>query len=123
MITLSDLCPDVTFYQQLQSAQPGPVTLINTFTAPDGKVDEVIEAWRIDSVFMKASQGFISAQLYLGTQGSGVLVNVAVWESIGALRDAFSSSEFQSTQGLYPDGTVARPHLTHPVAVAGICVA
>jgi hypothetical protein len=71
---------------------------------------------------MITSPGFISAQLYRGI-GSNVLTNVAVWESAAQLRAAFQSKEFQELLALYPDGTVAYPHLERKIAVPGVCVA
>lgn len=123
MIAFSELDPHAQFMDQLRDDDPSPVTLINTFIAPEGKVDEVIAVWETDSAIMKAAPGFISAQLYRGTRSSRVMVNVAVWESARALSDAFHSSEFQATLGLYPEGTITRPHLVRRMAVPGVCTA
>lgn len=123
MIAFSELDSQTQFAQQLREDDPSPVTLVNTFVVPEGKMDEVIAAFQKDSAIMKAAPGFISAQLYRGTGSSRVLVNVAVWESARALSEAFHSNEFQSTLGLFPDGTVAHPHLVQPMAVAGLCTA
>ncbi|MFJ9889445.1 antibiotic biosynthesis monooxygenase family protein [Streptomyces sp. NPDC091287] len=123
MIRLGELDPATPFPAQLQSTgDDGPVTLFNTITAPEGHVPEVIQAWTADAAFMKAAPGFVRAQLYQGTAGSNVLVNIAVWETVEQLREAFSSPEFQTNLAHYPDGTVATPHLFHKRAVAGICV-
>jgi heme-degrading monooxygenase HmoA len=124
MIELSDLDPSVPFLTQLQGPDDGrPVTLINTFLAPDGQVDKVIDVWRQDSLLMKAQPGYVSAQLYRGIGDSRVLTNVAVWESLTSLRNAFLREEFQHTLTLYPDGSVSHPVVVRTVAVPGVCVA
>jgi quinol monooxygenase YgiN len=124
VIELRDLDPDLGFLAQLQNIDDGhPVVLVNTFVAPDGRVQEVTEVWRLDSAIMRRQPGFISAQLYRGPGTSGVLTNVAVWESAAVLWGAFTDAEFQQTLALYPDGTVAYPVLVRPRAVPGVCVA
>ncbi|MEU9058956.1 antibiotic biosynthesis monooxygenase family protein [Streptomyces sp. NPDC048430] len=95
---------------------------MNTFIAPDGKVDEVLEAWKRDAAYFQKQPGYISAQLHRGTGGSRMLVNVAVWESVALLRAAFSAEEFQKARSNYPDGSVSYPHVLQKVAVEGICV-
>ncbi|MET9491095.1 antibiotic biosynthesis monooxygenase [Nocardia sp. NPDC006630] len=122
MITLNDLDSRAPFFAQLNEAGDEPVTIVNTFLAPEGGMDDVFEIWRQDSEIMKSKPGFISAQLYRGTAGSRVLTNVAVWESASALNAAFLGPEFQQLLPSYPDGSVAYPHLVRPVAVPGICI-
>ncbi len=100
----------------------GPVTLINTFTVEPEELDQLLRAWAADAALMKAQPGFISTQLHRGIGGSSVLVNVAVWESVGAFRRAFSNPAFQAKLGDYPPSTVGSPHLFTKVAVPGICV-
>lgn len=72
---------------------------------------------------MKATPGFISAQLHRGIGDSNVLVNVAIWESISALREGFRSDAFQALFPQYPPGTIAYPHILRKVAVEHICTA
>jgi heme-degrading monooxygenase HmoA len=122
VIEIKNIDPSQPFITQLQEADSGPVTVINTFVYPEGEFEAVVEAWRKDSMVMIASPGFISAQLYRGI-GSNVLTNVAVWESAAQLKAAFQSKEFQDLLALYPDGTVAYPHLERKIAVPGVCVA
>jgi heme-degrading monooxygenase HmoA len=122
VIEIKNIDPSQPFITQLQEADPGPVTVINTFVYPEGEFEAVVEAWRKDSMVMIASPGFISAQLYRGI-GSNVLTNVAVWESAAQLKAAFQSKDFQDLLALYPDGTVAYPHLERKIAVPGVCVA
>jgi quinol monooxygenase YgiN len=122
MITLTDLDPAAPFRAQL-AEDTGPVVLVNTFVAPEGRVDDVVAVWAEDAAYFRSRPGYISAQLHRGVGASRVLVNVAVWESAQHLRDAFSDPQFQRHSERYPDGTVATPHLLHKVAVPGICVA
>jgi heme-degrading monooxygenase HmoA len=122
VIEIKNIDPGQPFLTQLQETNPGPVTVINTFVYPEGEFEAVVEAWRKDSMVMIASPGFISAQLYRGI-GSNVLTNVAVWESAAQLKAAFQSKDFQDLLALYPDGTVAYPHLERKIAVPGVCVA
>jgi quinol monooxygenase YgiN/alkylhydroperoxidase family enzyme len=121
MIKLEELDSSTPFASQLQEPT-GPVTLVNVFTAPEGEVDAVIEAWEEDARLMKAKPGYISAQLHRGTGTSRVLVNIAVWESTESLARAFASPDFQDTLRRYPDGTVASPHVVQKIGIPGVCV-
>ncbi|MFF3484147.1 hypothetical protein ACFYXC_12795 [Streptomyces sp. NPDC002701] len=63
MIEFKDLAPSAPFPAQLQGPDDGqPVTLVNTFLAPEGQVDKVVDVWRQDSLIMKVQPGFASAQ-------------------------------------------------------------
>jgi heme-degrading monooxygenase HmoA len=66
---------------------------------------------------MKHQPGYISAQLHRGIGGSGVFINVAVWESLDAFRRALT--RFRATT---PAGVVASAHLFRRVAVSDICL-
>src|SRR3989442_1463778 len=120
MINLADLDESTPYLGQLKEGA-GPVTIINTFIAPEGKADEVLAAWEEDAAYMKDKPGFISAQLFRGIGGSRVFTNVAVWESTGHLLAAFGTPEFARHMEQYPDGTIAYPHLYQKAAVEGIC--
>lgn len=120
MITLTEVDPSTTIQEQLGEDE-GPIVLVNTFIAPDGERDAVVEAWSADAAFMTSQPGCLSAQLHEGIGRSHALVNVAVWESTAALRKAFNNPEFRAAMGRYPDGTVASPHAYRKVAVEGIC--
>ena len=122
MINLADLDESTPYLDQLKDTT-GPVTLVNTFIAPEGKVDQTLAAWVLDAAYFKTKPGFISAQLLMGISGSRVLTNIAVWESAEQLFAAFATPEFAQANERYPDGTVAYPHLYEKVAVEGICVA
>ncbi|MCS0599713.1 antibiotic biosynthesis monooxygenase [Streptomyces sp. LP11] len=124
MIEIRDIEPRLPFRAQLQGHDDGqPVTLVNTFVAPEGRTEAVIDAWRKDSFVMKAQPGFVSAQLHRGIGDSRVLTNVAVWESLTALRKAFMNEDFQNLLPLYPDGSLSYPILVRKIAVAGVCTA
>jgi heme-degrading monooxygenase HmoA len=120
MISLATLDESTPYLGQLKETA-GPVTIINTFVAPEGKTDEVLAAWKDDAAYMKAQPGLISAQLFRGIGGSRIFTNVAVWESTGHLLAAFGTPEFAQHLAHYPEGTVAYPHLYQKAAVEGIC--
>lgn len=121
MIDQADLDTSHPFLAQARNATGGPVTLINTFVAPEGKVDEVLAAWTKDAEYFKTKPGFVSTQLMRGVAGSRILTNIAVWESVQQLVAAFGTPEHAESRKRYPDGTVAYPHLFEKVAIEGIC--
>ncbi|MFI9169828.1 antibiotic biosynthesis monooxygenase family protein [Streptomyces lincolnensis] len=110
-----------THHRDQQKEKAGPVTVINTLLAPEGKEDEVVAAWTADAEYMKKSGSLLSVQLYRGIAGSRLFTNVAVWKSTEHLREALGTPEFASYVDSYPDGTVAYPHLYQKIAVEGIC--
>ncbi|MEV7388089.1 antibiotic biosynthesis monooxygenase family protein [Streptomyces sp. NPDC091215] len=120
MLKFGSLDQSTQFLDQ-QKERTGPVTIINTFVAPEGKEDEVLAAWTDDAAFMKAAGGLLSAQLYRGIGGSRLFTNVAVWQSTEHLRAAFGTPEFAMHLEHYPVGTVAYPHLYQKFAVEGVC--
>jgi quinol monooxygenase YgiN len=110
-------------YAQQLGQETGPVVLINHFSIDLADAEQFLELWQENAAYMKRQPGFISAQLHRGIAGSGVFVNVAVWESAAALATASSSPEFRALNARLPDNVVARPHLFEKVAVPGICIA
>jgi heme-degrading monooxygenase HmoA len=121
MLQLKEMDDRVRLADQL-AEEVGPVILVNTFRVAPEDADALLAAWAVDAAYLKRQPGFISAQLHRGVAGSGVLCNLAVWESVAAFRDAFGDPQFQATFARYPDSTVASPHLFQKVAVPGICV-
>jgi heme-degrading monooxygenase HmoA len=121
-VKLREMDEQVTYLQQLQQ-NAGPIVLINQFNVAPDDAERLLEVWADDAAFMKQQPGFISTQLHRGIAGSTTFVNVAVWESAGALGDAFSSPGFRERAGRYPDSAVAAPHVFEKLAVPGICVA
>ena len=111
----------VTLFEQL-GREVGPVVLVNTFQVEPEDADALLEAWAADARYLKGKPGFISTQLHRGIAGSSTFLNVAVWESVEAFRNAFGDPVFQETFASYPDSTVASPHLFQKVAVPGVCV-
>ena len=122
MISLLEMDRAVTLGSQM-TAGDGPVTLINKFSVPPGRMDEVLAVWAADAAFMKSQPGFIATQLYKGIEGSGALINVAVWESVEDFQAAFNQPDFQAMMQRYPDGCTTSPHLFRKEAVSGICIA
>ena len=119
---LIEMDDSVTLQQQMMT-EVGPVILINQFKVKPDDADQLIEAWTHDAVFLKQQPGFISAQLHRGLAGSGVFINVAVWQSVADFRQAFSQPEFRRSLDKYPPSTEAAPHLFEKIAVPNICVA
>src|SRR5918992_2991041 len=112
MLTFEEMDTQVSFRQQLATAtRDGQIVLVNKISVPPGRLDRAIEAWSEDAAFMQRQPGFVSTRLHGGVAGSSTLVNVAVWESAGALRKAFTCPEFQGRLDRYPDGTVTSPHV------------
>jgi heme-degrading monooxygenase HmoA len=122
MVKLTEMDDSVTLQQQMMT-EAGPVVLINQFKVNREDSDQLIEAWTNDAVFLKQQPGFISAQLHRGIAGSGVFINVAVWQSVADFRRAFSQPEFRKSLDAYPPSTIASPHLFQRIAVRNICVA
>ena len=121
MLKFHEMDDHVTYRQQLEDDHAGPIVLINKFTVPADQLERAIKVWSEDASFMQRQPGFTSAQLHRGTAGSTTLVNVAVWESAAALRNAFMSPQFRERVSEYPDGTIASPHIFTKVSVPGIC--
>ncbi len=121
MLQRVEMDKNVTLFDQLAN-EVGPVILVNTFQVAPDDTDALVQAWAADAAYLKTKPGYISAQLHRGVAGSCTFLNVAVWESVQAFRDAFGDPGFQEGLGRYPDSTVASPHLFQKVAVPGICV-
>ncbi|RHZ67381.1 uncharacterized protein CDV56_109607 [Aspergillus thermomutatus] len=109
------------FREQLEE-ETGPVVLTNTFTIPEGKVEEAIETWRKTAEILKFCPGYISTQLHRGVS-SRILINVAVWDSAHHLRDGLNRENFKAVLASFPPGTECRAHLFRRQAVEGICIA
>jgi heme-degrading monooxygenase HmoA len=116
---LREMDEQVTYREQLQS-DDGPIVLVNVFNVAPDDTERFLEVWADDAAFMKRQPGFVSTQLHRGTGGSGAFLNIAEWESAGALGRAFASPEFQQGLSRYPDSVVASPHVFQRVAVPGI---
>jgi heme-degrading monooxygenase HmoA len=117
---LREMDEQITYVRQLQE-EGGPIVLINLFNVTPEDAQPLLDAWADDAAFMKEQPGFISAQMHRGTAGSNTFVNVAEWESAGALGRAFRSSDFQARIARYPESVVASPHVFRKIEVPGIC--
>lgn len=121
MLQRVEMNEHVTLFDQLAN-EVGPVILVNTFHVAPDDADALLEAWADGARYLKSKPGFISTQLHRGIAGSATSLNVAVWESVEAFRDAFGDPRFREGFARYPDSTVASPHPFQKVAVPGICV-
>jgi heme-degrading monooxygenase HmoA len=118
MVQLVEMDRTVTLAQQLEDAAGGPVILVNKFDVPQEDINQFLAFWEEDAKYFKHQPGYISAQLHRGIGGSGVFLNVAVWESVDHYRRALAG--FRTRQ---PEKVVASPHLFRKVAVPDDCVA
>jgi heme-degrading monooxygenase HmoA len=121
MIELRELDDQCTYLEQLGSDEPGPIVLINVFHVAPADADALLDAWTQDAQYMSRQPGYLSTQLHRGIAGSATFVNVAQWESVGRLRDAFMTPEFQDSLARYPSSAIASPHVFRRVEVPGIC--
>lgn len=120
MVAFRELDERVAFAQQL-SDSAAPIVFFNIFHVAPEDVDGFMKAWRADGEFMQKQPGYVSTQLHRGIAGSTTFINVAVWDSLDAMRVAVSSPEFQASLAAYPESAVASPHIFTKVAVPGIC--
>jgi heme-degrading monooxygenase HmoA len=119
LVAFRELDERVPFAQQL-SENAAPIVFFNIFHVAPDDVDAFMEAWRADGEFMQKQPGYVSTQLHRGTGGSTTFINIAVWDSLDAMRAAVSSPEFQASLAAYPDSAVASPHVFTKIAVPGI---
>ncbi|MBJ3775519.1 antibiotic biosynthesis monooxygenase family protein [Acuticoccus mangrovi] len=88
------------------STADGPVTLINVFEVPDGRLAETVDAWHAARDFLVEQPGYISTELHeaLGADARFSLVNVARWQSTGCFRAAMEKMQaagvFRPAEGL-----------------------
>jgi heme oxygenase (mycobilin-producing) len=71
---------------------PEPVVLINAFEVPEGEDEAFLDGWERLREFLCAQQGYLSTRLHrsLSPDANFRFVNVALWESEQAFRDATS---------------------------------
>jgi heme-degrading monooxygenase HmoA len=124
-LTVHDYPGTTTPFSTQFDNEGGPVTFINTFILPSAEAEALFLAhWHLDSKSMKAQYGMLSGQLHRSVgPNSNIYVNIAIWESIEAFRNAFRSAEFQQSLGGYPKGTVMYPVMLKKQAVPGVCTA
>ncbi|KAJ5616316.1 Dimeric alpha-beta barrel [Penicillium hordei] len=79
--------PRTPLLKQLEEQpEAGSCVVVNTCHIPAGKVDEAFAAWKIDTEMAKKQPGVISTELHRGVNGSGMMLNYAIWESTAALK-------------------------------------
>jgi heme-degrading monooxygenase HmoA len=89
VVQFQELDERVPFAQQLGGSE-APIVFMNTFHVALEEVAEFMDAWRADGEFMQRQPGYVSTQLHRGIAGSTTFVNVAVWDSVGSMRNAVS---------------------------------
>jgi heme-degrading monooxygenase HmoA len=77
---------------------PEPVVLINAFEVPEGQDKAFLDGWERQRGFLSAQEGYLSTRLHrsLSPDADFRFVNVALWESEEAFRDATSQPEFRA---------------------------
>ncbi len=119
---LVEMDKQVSFIEQMDEDDSGPVILINKFNVVPDEVDEFLKAFADTDKVLRRQPGYISAQLHRGSTGSCAFLNYEVWESAKQFKQAVTGSEFLSSIVGMPPSTVMSPHLFKKVAVAGVCV-
>lgn len=93
---------------QLLSAE-GRVTLITTFTVPEGNGDRFLEQWRVVGVAMAGLPGYLGARLFKPLVGdvSNTYVHVAEWKSAQHLASARADPSVRAAEDLMDSGESA----------------
>ena len=120
MLNLQPLDENMPITEQIKTDE-SPVVLVNMFQVAEEDIPQLLQAWEADANWMKQQPGYISTQLHQGIAGSTTFMNYAIWESVEAFRNAFSSPDFQAHFAAYPDSTIASPHLFKKVSVPNLC--
>ncbi len=79
-----------------------PITLINVFVVPEGKMSEAIAFWEKGAEFMEKQPGYISTALHQSILPNSKfqLINVAKWKTVEDFKKASHLLKTQS--GLKP---------------------
>jgi heme-degrading monooxygenase HmoA len=82
---------------------PEPVVLINAFEVPEGEDEAFLRGWERQREFLSAREGYVSTRLHrsLSPDADFRFVNVALWASAQAFRDATSQPEFRAAPVLF----------------------
>jgi heme oxygenase (mycobilin-producing) len=77
---------------------PEPAVLINAFEVPEGEDEAFLAGWERQREFLSARDGYLATWLHrsLSPDADFRFVNVAVWESAQAFREATSQPEFRN---------------------------
>ncbi|KAJ9106021.1 hypothetical protein QFC19_003357 [Naganishia cerealis] len=111
MATFHDVDPAHPFRQQLQADVSGPVVITNTYSVPEGHMDETIAIWAKALEIGVTQPGYISAQLHRGIAGANVLINYSEWSSVRQLKDFLDLPEIKALVASFPKGTECRAHV------------
>jgi heme oxygenase (mycobilin-producing) len=81
-----------------------PVVLINAFEVPEGEDDAFLAGWERAREFLSTQEGYLSTRLHrsLSPDAEFRFVNVALWESAHAFREATSQPEFKNAPVPFP---------------------
>jgi heme-degrading monooxygenase HmoA len=84
--------------------QREPVVLINAFEVPEGEDEAFLQGWERAREFISTQEGYLSTTLHrsLSPTADFRYVNVALWESEQAFRDATSQPEFRNAPVPFP---------------------
>jgi heme-degrading monooxygenase HmoA len=84
--------------------QREPLVLINAFEVPEGEDEAFLQGWERAREFLSTQQGYLSTRLYrsLSPAAEFRFINVALWESAQAFRDATSQPEFGNAPVPFP---------------------
>ncbi len=93
-----------------------PVTLINAFEVPAGKLDAAITAWEAARDFLESQPGYIETTLHrtITPNAKFQLVNVAKWESAATFQAAIRKYH-QSGSSTAFEGITYHPALYIPI--------
>jgi heme oxygenase (mycobilin-producing) len=81
-----------------------PVVLINAFEVPEGEDEAFLQGWERTREFLSTREGYLSTRLHrsLSPTADFRFVNLALWESEQAFRDATSRTEFGNAPVPFP---------------------
>jgi heme-degrading monooxygenase HmoA len=84
--------------------QREPVVLINAFEVPGGENEAFLQGWERARQFLRTQEGYLSTRLHrsLSPAADFRFVNVALWESEQAFREATSQPEFRNAPVPFP---------------------
>jgi hypothetical protein len=121
MVKLVEMDEKVTFSEQMEEKNVGPVILINKFNVKPEEVEHFLNAWEADATYFKQQPGFISAQLPAELVAAVCSSTMRFGNLLSCIRGPLRTV-ISAQLGNYPASTVASPHLFKKVAVPGICV-
>jgi heme-degrading monooxygenase HmoA len=88
-----------SFAEQLRSAGPGQIVLLNTFLVDEAESEAFLAGWEKAAEVLRRQPGFVSTTMHRPVGGSHLWVNYAVWESASAFAAALATPEFRAAAG------------------------